>query len=72
MGRQKAKESSFLLSPYHSLLITSPAVVRVTRRRKSSWLGKDEIAELLILAKNEQNKTEQMQKMLLDECHLLF
>ena len=30
--------------------------------RKSSWLGKDEIAELLILAKNEQNKTEQMQK----------
>ena len=40
--------------------------------RTSSWLRKDEIAELLILAKNEQNKTEQMQKMLRDECHLLF
>ena len=32
--------------------------------------GKDEIAELL--TKNERNKTEQMQKMLLDKCHLVF
>lgn len=32
--------------------------------------GKGEIAELL--TKNERNKTEQMQKMLLDKCHLLL